>query len=323
MNNKWLSPIALLSGFLISGVAAYFSILGLSKLFASAAFAVIIFGISIEIGKLVSASWLFHNWRIAPKLLKTYMFCAVGVLMLITSLGIWGYLNKSYADQTAPMTVTNIELVAKRKELEIEQSRVTAARKNLAQIDSIVDKRIASDKDDLGARQRLNRDRTAEQKEIKDANSRIITLQKEIAQLETSNQAIAHEVGPINYIAKLVYSNDDPNAVDKAVQIVIILLVLVFDPLAIALLLAANFSMGKKSILIKPNETGPIAVTSDELIEYKKQQDQSVEVSEIKESILESDENGHIEESAFKPLNSEKGIGEVIHHDDGTISYKG
>lgn len=317
ISNKWLTPIALLSGLFISGVAAYFSILGLTKLFASAAIAVAIFGASIEIGKLVTASWLFHNWRTAPRLLKSYMISAVVVLMLITSLGIWGYLNKSYADQTAPMQATNIELSTIKKELDIQQQRVIDAKKNIDQINNIIDKRISSDKDDLSARNRLAKDRLAAQTEIKEANKEILRLQKESAKLETSNQVISHEVGPINYIAKLIYGNSDPTAVDKAVQFVIILLVLVFDPLAIALLLAANFSMKRE--VVEPAVPSLLEGLTVEPLKPKIETEPEIVVEEVSEPLPDFDEIKEVEER----LPQDKGIGEVIYHPDGSTSYKG
>jgi hypothetical protein len=323
MNNRWLAPIAFISGLFISAVAAYFSILGLTKLFASAAMAVAILGVSIEIGKLVSASWLFHNWKIAPRLLKGYMASAVVVLMLITSLGIWGYLNKSYADQTAPMTQTNIELTAVRAEMKTQEDRIKSANIGIDQINRIVSRKIEDTKTDtsLAAVRQTRQQLSSYETERKAAQNKLAELRQQEAKLTSANQTIAHEVGPINYIARALYGDTEQTTVDKAVQIVIVLLVLVFDPLAIALLLAANFSLGKRPVEIEEvpgtefTQTGP----PDEQIwgiypttpvpPAPEPVHETVTFEEVSEPLQ------HIDET-------EK-IGEVIYHDDGTKSIKG
>ncbi len=337
MNNRWLAPIAFLSGLLISGVAAWFSIIGFTKLFASIATTMIVFGAAIEVGKLVSASWLFHNWIIAPRLLRYPMIVMVVILMFLTSMGVWGYLNKSYADQTAPMGQTNIELATVRAEIKTQEDIVANAKTQVEQINRIVNKRIDAKGDDtsLAALRQTNKQLSSIETERKKAQASLATLRQQEAKLLAANQTIAHEVGPINYIAKTFYGDSEQATVDKAVQFVILLLVLVFDPLAIALLLAANFSMGKQPVKVQSKEVysvggwTPTPVTSDELIQHLNTKTEEPEtIVEVGEPIQGADEVGSVEDEPVTPPfrfapPPENGIGHVIHHPDGTKSYKG
>lgn len=342
MNNRWLATIAFLSGLLISGVAAWFSIIGFTKLFASIATTMVIFGAAIEVGKLVSASWLFHNWIIAPRLLKYPLIAMVCILMFLTSMGVWGYLNKSYADQTAPMAQTNIELNVVKAEIKSQEEALANAKAQADQISRIVNKRIDAKGDDtsLAALRQTNKQLSSVESDRKKIQASLATLRQQQAKLESANQVIAHEVGPINYIAKTFYGNSDQDTVDKAVQFVILLLVLVFDPLAIALLLAANFSMGKKpladsagmvySVQYSPDD--PTPVTSEELIQHlnTNKTEEPETIMEVREPIHDADEAGSATQELeieppfqFVKPESDTSIGQVIHHADGSTSYKG
>ena len=139
------------SALLISGVAAYYSIVGLVAIFSSAVIASIVMGIVLEIGKLVSASWLYRNWNTAPKLLKYYFTSAVLVLSLITSMGIFGYLSKAHLDQSAitGSVSANVQIIDDK--ISIEKDNVTSSRKALKQLDESVDQVMARSTDEKGA----------------------------------------------------------------------------------------------------------------------------------------------------------------------------
>ena len=141
-----LAIITLLTAIGISAVAAYYSIVGLMAIFSASAMSIAIMGIVIEIGKLINTSWLYHNWKRVPILLKSYLTIAVVVLMFITSMGIFGYLSKAHIDQGKG--VAEIYLKVERVDNRIKTERNTIARyeKQLTNLDTALNKYI-----DLGA----------------------------------------------------------------------------------------------------------------------------------------------------------------------------
>lgn len=256
------------SALLISGVAAYYSIVGLVAIFSSAVIASIVMGIVLEIGKLVSASWLYRNWNTAPKLLKYYFTSAVLVLSLITSMGIFGYLSKAHLDQSAitGSVSANVQIIDDK--ISIEKDNVTSSRKALKQLDESVDQVMARSTDEKGADKAASL-RRSQQKERKVLINTIDEAQKTITKLQTEKAPIASElreaethVGPIKYIAELLYGNSSTEIIDKAVRLIIILIIFVFDPLAILLLIAANMEVKKIEQPIKVLSIEPVKKTS-------------------------------------------------------------
>ena len=256
------------SALLISGVAAYYSIVGLVAIFSSAVIASIVMGIVLEIGKLVSASWLYRNWNTAPKLLKYYFTSAVLVLSLITSMGIFGYLSKAHLDQSAitGSVSANVQIIDDK--ISIEKDNVTSSRKALKQLDESVDQVMARSTDEKGADKAASL-RRSQQKERKVLINTIDEAQKTITKLQIEKAPIASElreaethVGPIKYIAELLYGNSSTEIIDKAVRLIIILIIFVFDPLAILLLIAANMEVKKIEQPIKVLSIEPVKKTS-------------------------------------------------------------
>ena len=256
------------SALLISGVAAYYSIVGLVAIFSSAVIASIVMGIVLEIGKLVSASWLYRNWNTAPKLLKYYFTSAVLVLSLITSMGIFGYLSKAHLDQSAitGSVSANVQIIDDK--ISIEKDNVISSRKALKQLDESVDQVMARSTDEKGADKAASL-RRSQQKERKVLINTIDEAQKTITKLQTEKAPIASElreaethVGPIKYIAELLYGNSSTEIIDKAVRLIIILIIFVFDPLAILLLIAANMEVKKIEQPIKVLSIEPVKKTS-------------------------------------------------------------
>ena len=290
--NRWLGPLALLSGLLISGVSAYFSIYGLAKIFTDTMLAgVVVFGV-LELGKLVSASWLFRNWKIAPGFLKTFMAMAVVIMMAITSLGIFGYLSKAYTDKTAPVAIHQLDQAGIESELGIERDRAARAKASLDRVNAEFAKKLERDKNAqslAGLRQQQTLVSGIET-EIKAANSAVVALEKKRAGKIAESSEVSSDLGPLTFIARTIF-DDTKESVDRAVRYMIGLLVIVFDPLAIALLLAANFSFSQtgrvsanaekqqssvtvrqhNSVTDRPKRmdvTGPTPVTRRELENY-------------------------------------------------------
>lgn len=255
-----------LTAFALSAIAAYYSIVGLIAIFAAAAIPVAIMGASLEVAKLVTVSWLYRNWTDAPKALKYYFTTAVVVLMLITSLGIFGYLSKAHIDQTSGTTETLAKVAIYDEKIKVAEENITTLRRQLKQLDEAVEQVLARSTTEQGAtrsmaiRNAQQRDRNNVAKEI-EANQKIIaTLRDESGPLRTEIRKVEAEVGPLKYIAELIYGEQAKDHLDSAVRFVIILLVLVFDPLAVLMVIAGNYNLNQLSR--KPEEKEPEVVAS-------------------------------------------------------------
>lgn len=259
-------------GLILSAVAAYYSIMGLIAIFSTAVIPIAIMGTALEVSKLVSASWLYRNWNTIPKLLKTYFTTAVIVLMILTSMGIFGYLSKAHLDQAVPTgdVVSKVSILD--EQIKTEKDNINAARKQLTQLDSQVDQTLARTTDDRGADRsvQIRRSQAKERAnliaEIQTSQTKIANLNQERAPIASELRKVEAEVGPIKYIAALIYGDDnlDDTILEKSVRVVILMIVFVFDPLAVLLLIAANREMGNKRkeddddeyVYKGPHETG-------------------------------------------------------------------
>ena len=260
-----LPILVLLTGLSLSAAAGFYSILGLTAIFAGAFWPVVIMGTTLEIAKLVSVSWLYHYWNEAPKLIRAYFLFAIAVLMFITSLGIFGYLSRAHIDQQVKINsgaATNIIILD--QQIKLKEDEIADIDKQIAVIDNSISKMIekgqAKSSLTANSNQKNNRNTLVEQKtrvldELSPLKVEKIKLQSEVQKLEA-------EVGPIKYVAEVIYGETSTEILDKSIRAVIILLILVFDPLAVLLLLAFNISVQKKDDLY-----GNI-----EFVEYKPRQ---------------------------------------------------
>jgi hypothetical protein len=248
-SDRAVAYLALISGLTISAVAVWYSVAGLVAIFAAAAIPIIIMGVTLEISKLVATVWLKMNWHRAPVLMRTYLLTAIAVLMLITSMGIFGFLSKAHLDQAVPTGDIAAKVAIIDEKIKTERDNIEAARRALTQMDSAVDQTMARSTTEQGADKAANlrrsqqRERTNLQNEIAAAQKKIAAYNEERAPIAKDLRAVEAEVGPIKYIAALIYGeNPDANLLEKAVTWVIIIIVFVFDPLAVILLLASQYS---------------------------------------------------------------------------------
>jgi hypothetical protein len=250
-NEKLVAYLTLVSGLTISGVAIYYSVLGLTAIFAAAVIPIMIMGVALEVGKIVASLWLKQNWKIAPFLIKTYLIVAIGILMSITSIGIFGLLSKAHNDQGLETGNNYIQIQNIDRQIEIEKRNINDATKVISQLDQAVQALIDADRirgpnGSIAVRKNQAQERDSLNKIIADANQRINTLEQQKLPLLQQRLDIEAKVGPIKYIAKFVYGDStDAGILEKSVTWVIIIIVLVFDPLAIVLLLASQFSFQK------------------------------------------------------------------------------
>ena len=242
--------ITLLSAISLSAIAAYYSVIGLMAIFAASPIPIAIMGGALEFSKLIAASWAYKNWKIAPRFLKYYFTVAVIILMFITSLGIFGYLSKAHNDQSLVSGDVSAKIAMIDEKIKVERDNIDVNRKTLKQMDEAVDQVMVRSTNEKGAekaaslRKAQQTERSRILKEIETYNKRISTLNEERAPIATEIRKVEAEVGPIKYIAALIYGDSiDSSLLDKSVRFVIILLVLVFDPMAVLLVIAGNFSL--------------------------------------------------------------------------------
>jgi hypothetical protein len=243
-----LAWLLLLTGLTLSAVAIYYSVVGLAAIFSAAVIPIIVMGSALEIAKLVCAAWLKENWFRVPRLLKIYMTTAVVVLMLITSMGIFGFLSKAHSDQSLVSGDVGAKIAVYDEQIKTERENIEANRKQLNQMDAAVDQVMARSTTEGGAdkanniRQRQLKDRQRIAQEITASQKKIASLQQERAPIAAEVRKVEAEVGPLKYIAAFVYGSTDETLLEKAVTWVIIIIIVVFDPLAVIMLLAAQMS---------------------------------------------------------------------------------
>ena len=234
----FLIILTFLSAISISVIAAGYSIIGLATLFAGAVTPIIAMGTALEVGKLVAASWLYHNWRSdIPKLLKTYLFTAIVILIFITSMGIFGFLSKAHLDQVKPVSGNNIKIELIDNQIAQEQKIIDRSQKTLDLLDKGLEVYIDKEYVTRGLKERKKQEeeRNALNEAINNASDKIAELTNKKATLSLEQDKIEAEVGPIKYIAELIYGENAKDNFDKAVRGVILVLIFVFDPLAVLL----------------------------------------------------------------------------------------
>lgn len=233
----------------LSATAAFYSIIGLMTIFAAAAVPVAIMGSMLEVAKLTVTVWLHEYWSQTRVLMRAYLSAAVVILMLITSIGCFGFLSKAHSDLSLVSGDVQSKIAIYDEKIKVSRENIDANRKALKQLDDAVDQVMGRSTDEKGAdkavalrrsqgkeRARLIADIETEQKKISQLNEERAPIAAEVRKVEA-------EVGPIKYIAALIYGdNPDANLLERAVRWVIIMLVLVFDPLAVMMLLAATES---------------------------------------------------------------------------------
>ena len=272
-----IAYVTLFAALSISVVAAWYSIMGLIAIFASAATAILIMGASLEFAKVVTASWLYNNWNKTPILLKSYLTAAVCVLVFITSMGIFGFLSKAHIDQTVSVGDNSVVIERIEQKIAREQRAIDDSEKVIAQLDQSVQvlmdyDRIRGDDGAIAVRQSQKEERAELATIISESQLVIDELESQKLELSKEQIALEAEVGPLKYIAELVYGDEAKDHFDEAVRWVIIIIVFVFDPLAILLLIAANQSLReqreeKKKITIPTENVGEYTELSTDQVE--------------------------------------------------------
>ena len=208
-----------LTALALSGIAAFYSVIGLAQIFPGSFWPIVIMGSVLEIAKLVTVSWLHNNWDVTVRAMRYYFSIAIVLLMLITSMGIFGYLSKAHLESNVILGANSVQLKTLETQEKIAKDRLTYLLQRAG--------------DPSTATNRID-------KQIQETQAELKRITNEKLPLMAEENKLAAEIGPIKYIAELFYSKDDPDFIDKAVRAVIIVIIVVFDPLAILLLIAAQ-----------------------------------------------------------------------------------
>jgi hypothetical protein len=247
--DKVVAYLALISGLTISAVAIWYSVAGLVSIFAAAVVPIIVMGVVLEVSKLIATVWLKINWHRAPIFIRTYLLIAIAILMVITSMGIFGFLSKAHSDAGLVSGDVQAKIAIYDEKIKTARENIDANRKALKQMDEAVDQVMARSSSETGAnravaiRRSQQKERARLQSEIQAEQKAISSLSQERAPIAAEVRKVEAEVGPIKYIANFIYGdNPEANILEKAVTWVIIIIVAVFDPLAVILLLASQYS---------------------------------------------------------------------------------
>ena len=271
--------LTLLVALAISTVAAFYSIVGLMAIFAGATTAIAIMGIVLEIGKLVCASWTFQNWKTSPFTIRSYFIVAVIVLMLITSLGIFGFLSRAHITQSSPTALLEERIERINLKVNQRQTQINRYQGRLDTLDQALQRYI-----ELGAISKGLSKIGAMDNETNLLKTKISTLETEIDGLtdkkyglKTELNLAEVEVGPIRYVASMIYDDVSESQLEEAVRWIIILLIFVFDPLAVVLVIAANISlrdyrkerkMATRTVTVMPDLSDKEVIDKENVAEY-------------------------------------------------------
>jgi hypothetical protein len=232
----------------LSTVSAYYSIVGLAAIFAASFWPVLILATTLEVGKLVLVSWLYRNWRETPWPIRTYMTVAVIILMGITSLGIFGFLSKAHAEDQVQAQQIQLQVTQILNQIEVRQQQLTESRQVVDQLNRAINIQLDANRAQqaLANRRQQTAERERVQSRMDQLQTEILQLMDQKAQMLSVRNVQDSKLGPVRHVMSLVNPDADP---ESAVKWIILVLVLVCDPLAVCMLMAAN-----QRVMPKPSD---------------------------------------------------------------------
>jgi hypothetical protein len=236
--------LTLLSALSLATVAGWFSIIGITTIYAGAPLHALIMGVVLECSKLITTSWLYRNWEHSSLKLKLPLVIFTLTLMLTTSIGVFGFLSKSHLEQNAGTIDNGGKIQRLDQQISREKSIISDNDKVILQLDATINSFIGKDRADRALA--VRRSQAAQRKELRNsidaAQKKIDEYSDEKLKLESEVRKLELEVGPIRYIAELIHRNEEDSSkkIESAVKIFTLIVVLTLDPLAVILLVAAN-----------------------------------------------------------------------------------
>lgn len=257
-----------LTAIALSAIAGFYSVIGLAQIFPGSFWPIIIMGSVLELAKLVTVSWLYNNWKETNRLLKTYFLTAITLLMIITSMGIFGYLSRAHIESNIVVGANSVQLKTIEAQEKIAKERLEYLLKQASNPEK--------------TNPRVDRDIRSTQAELK-------KLSQEKLPLLTEENKLTAEIGPIKYVAELLYDKSDPSFIDKAVRIVILVIIFVFDPLAVLLLIASQQTLRN----MRGNKEKTLDTHSENGVKYEYKMDEIYEIIP-KENVAKFKKDGDI-----------------------------
>ena len=312
-------------GLTLSGVAAFYSVTGLAYIFVSAFWPVIIMGGTLEAAKLVAASWVFRYWRQAPKFLIGYLSVGVVLLMLITDIGIFGYLSRSYLTQQAPLTLLSSSRAGAQRDATL--ARQQYARDDAALTAFVSAKTTSAVIEKLTSVERLTgsngavsvlRSQQAIQKELqtnlKVSSAALSVAEGRLADTEQQTQIQRVDVGPLLFVAKAWYGTDDMTTMDTVATTFILLILVVFDPMAIALLLAAQTTLRTGDANVSDEAPRDVPHRESQQVAYIPEDDSLPTAEDFEPPRVSTNHENPVVGIAAEDITSDMRIGVPIHH---------
>ena len=323
----------------VSASAAFYSISGLSKLFAGASFEVIIMASSLEISKLVIASLLYQYWDTINKILRTYLMVATVILILITSMGIYGFLSAAYqqtASKAGNMDAQVSLVEVKRDNIKEQLTVYTLEKENInkaiADLRAGLANNIVQYKDKDGniitstssaTRNALERQldqaitrQTDVNLKVDELNTQLFEYETEIVDIKTGSE-IAGELGPLKYLSGLTGI-----AMDKIINVLLLVIIFVFDPLAISLVIAANFAFSRINPVevpkVEEQQYDPLDLNKDGIVDENEIQAAKQKIAEIENKLSTQSLSGWRQRKLAGEIASLKS---KIKEDDQTKTY--
>lgn len=272
-----------LAGLLLSGTAAYYSVLGLIAIFSGATIPIIVMGGSLEFAKVVTASYLYRHWKQISFSMKAYMTAAVVTLVLLTSMGIFGFLSKAHLEHAASTGADVTAAVAEiQADVDVDNKIVIDADKQLNMLDGTV-KNYNTIRRQQQMRKEILAEKKAAMQRLRENNRKLAAANLEVKKVEV-------EVGPLKYIAELFYGKENASShLDSAVRGVIMMLIFVFDPLAILLLISASTTFVSDKVERKKEE-----VVEEKITEQPEPQAEVKETQPNNSSVILDDDDDSI-----------------------------
>ena len=323
----FLTYLTLISGISLSIIAAGYSIIGLAALFAGATTAIYAMGGALEVAKLVMASWLYNNWKspLLPKSIKYYLTSAVVILIFITSVGIFGFLSKAHLDQVVPENNNALQIQIIDEQIEQRQNTISRSQTQLEKMDELVINTTeetswfsSSSQRAIDERNNQREERLLLEKTIDESLNKINKLSDKKAGIRTEQLKLEADLGPIKYVAEFIYGDEAENHFDKAVRIIIIILIFVFDPVAVLMLISANISFKERRMRQEPEvvEGNANETVAEILAKQKKIWKKEREYEQFVESL--SDE----ERATLSPDEIKLKLSQIHTWSDGDDKYK-
>ena len=284
-------------------------------------------GGALEVAKLVMASWLYNNWnnQLLPKSIKYYLTSAVVVLIFITSVGIFGFLSKAHLDQVVPENNNALQIQIIDEQIEQRQNTISRSQTQLEKMDELVINTTeetswfsSSSQRAIDERNNQREERLLLEKTIDESLNKINELSDKKAGIRTEQLKLEADLGPIKYVAEFIYGDEAENHFDKAVRIIIIILIFVFDPVAVLMLISANISLKERRMRLEPEivEGDANETVAEILAKQKKIWKKEREYEQFVESL--SDE----ERATLSPDEIKLKLSQIHTWSDGDDKYK-